>query len=108
MKLRQLINYVKTIKSPLDRDPNIPDDETQDKVLRTLRRQRRTQFEEVEKKVLKKDIDDYNRQKDAYAFSGDGHSVLQSAAHTPFSERPRHRVRSKTRGSGFLDRGGLL
>lgn len=43
------------------REQEIPDNETRDRYLRSLRRQRRTQMEMVEKKQLKKDINDFNR-----------------------------------------------
>lgn len=44
-----------------EQEDELPDDVTRDKYLRTLRRQRRTQLEEVEKETLKKKIAAYEK-----------------------------------------------
>jgi len=43
----------------------VPDDVTTDRYLRSLRRQRRTQMEELEKAALKKSIAEYDRKRNA-------------------------------------------
>jgi len=58
--LRNLIKGVQDFDS--DRE-NIDDDRTTDRYLRSLRRQRRTQMEEMEKAMLQKQIKDYELQR---------------------------------------------
>lgn len=94
INFKAIASYLMKKKEPA-RD--IPDDETTDKQLRSLRRQRRIQKEEVEKQRLIKSIQSYNNKKDAALLRND-HSILR--------EKKRLTVR---RGSdGFLGRGGLL
>jgi len=47
---------MKRMGQPETIERNVPDDVTTDKVLRSLRRQRRVQLEELEKEKLKKEI----------------------------------------------------
>jgi len=83
----------------------LDDDVTTDKALKALRRQRRVQMEEIEKKDLVRKINSFNRRKDSWAFSGDGHSVLKSAAKSDFRKlgsRPERKARDLFAGGGFL------
>lgn len=55
---------------------DLPDDVTKDKVLRTLRRQRRIQLEEQEKIRLRRQIMEYNRNRDKKGIYGIGEKSL--------------------------------
>jgi hypothetical protein len=44
-----------------EEDEELPDDVTRDKYLRSLRRQRRVQLEEIEKEKLKNEIAEFNK-----------------------------------------------
>lgn len=63
MGVREFLDSVKEKLSPEEGD-ELQDDETRDKYLRSLRRQRRIQMEEVEKEQLKKDIHEYSKARD--------------------------------------------
>lgn len=59
--LERLSDLVKRIGSGTAEE-DLPDDVTRDKVLRSLRRERRVQMELVEKEQLRKKIADFKRQ----------------------------------------------
>ena len=60
MGLRELLENMREQQKQKD---EIDDDKTTDKYLRSLRRQRRTQMEHLEKLKLKKDIHDFEKQR---------------------------------------------
>ena len=62
MGLGKIINGIKKVMaSNQEERKDIPDEETRDKFLRSLRRQRRVQREELEKVRLKEQIADFER-----------------------------------------------
>ncbi len=63
MGLKELIEKLKGMGKGDERE-ELPDDETRDKYLRSLRRERRTQMEEGEKEKLKKDIEEFKKQRE--------------------------------------------
>lgn len=65
MKIGTLIKGIVKNSERLRRDPNLPDDVTTDGYLKSLRRQRRVQMEQVEKKLLIKKIRDFNNQQNS-------------------------------------------
>lgn len=62
-----IMDTIKRIKAEAERrkaeEDALPDEQTRDKYLRSLRRMRRTQLEENEKIKLKKQIDQFNKQR---------------------------------------------
>lgn len=62
-KLTELWERFKTIGQNQEPKEEIPDDVTRDKYLRSLRRQRRVQMEELEKERLKRDITEFNKER---------------------------------------------
>lgn len=66
-KIREKQMETRAIK---EEEAQLPDDITRDKYLRSLRRQRRVQMEEVEKEQLKKDIADFEKNKLRKEFFG--------------------------------------
>jgi len=58
-----VMDILKKIGGKQEEAIDIPDDMTKDKFLRSLRRQRRIQLEEVEKEHLQKQIADFNRKR---------------------------------------------
>lgn len=93
---------LKRLLTPSPESPDVPDDMTTDKVLRSLRRQRRVQMEEVEKKQLRTEILAYNRARDARTLVGEEPGVLR-VPNTFRITKPQ-----KATSRGFLGRGGLL
>jgi len=70
-------NIGKFIESKKQQRLDIPDDQTTDKVLRGLRRQRRVQLEEVEKIRLKKAIANHERKRTSQnVFGVSGKTIL--------------------------------
>ena len=62
MGLTEIWEKLKEMKADREQEEEeLPDDVTRDKYLRSLRRERRTQMEEVEKEKLKKQIEDFKR-----------------------------------------------
>jgi hypothetical protein len=59
-KVKENIDFGGSSDDPRE---DIPDDMTTDKYLRSLRRERRLQYEEMEKQQLKKDIEEYYKDK---------------------------------------------
>lgn len=55
MAIADVINFVKKLGNREEKE-ELPDDETRDKYLRSLRREHRVQMEEKEKEMLKKKI----------------------------------------------------
>ncbi len=62
MGIKELIQ--KVMNREQEQEPELGDDETRDKFLRSLRRQRRVQLEEVEKEKLKKQISDFQKERE--------------------------------------------
>jgi len=60
-----IADIIQKIKGMTQREPQeeLPDDMTRDKYLRSLRRERRMQLEELEKKHLQKQIADFKKAK---------------------------------------------
>lgn len=58
MGIREIIEKFRGVEE--DQEDELPDDVTRDKYLRSLRRQRRVQLEEIEKEQLKKQIKEHN------------------------------------------------
>lgn len=77
MKLSTIVNALRNTTSPLARDQTIPDDQTTDKQLRGLRRQRRVQLEEFEKERLQQEILAHQRKRAAEGIVGDGKNPLK-------------------------------
>jgi hypothetical protein len=89
MKITELFEKIGSMKSPFDRDPNLPDDVTTDKVLRSLRRQRRVQLEAEEKKRLKEEIHEYRKEGVARILRKPDHQILDKKKGSYyFSKRP--------------------
>ncbi len=63
MALQEIIDKIKEMRANKEDKEEIPDDVTRDKQLRSLRRMRRVQNEETEKETLKKDIEEFNKQR---------------------------------------------
>ncbi len=63
MALQEIIDKIKEMRANKENKEEIPDDVTRDKQLRSLRRMRRVQNEETEKETLKKDIEEFNKQR---------------------------------------------
>ena len=62
MGFREMLEKVMNRGQDVERE-ELDDDETRDKFLRSLRRQRRTQLEEVEKEQLQKDIGAFEKER---------------------------------------------
>lgn len=58
-----LQNIIARLRQKKEEEEKLPDDETRDKYLRSLRRERRTQLEEMEKEYLKKKIAEYKKKR---------------------------------------------
>lgn len=82
MVLKELLAKLKQKHEVVDN----PDDLTTDKYLRSLRRQRRVQMEEVEKKVLQKKIKDFEKARERKHLWGvnKGNALLN--AHNPYKK----------------------
>lgn len=65
MKLGQLLSAFGSMKSPLENDDSTPDDETKDRALRSLRRQKRRIDDEKEKRRLREQITKEMRRREA-------------------------------------------
>lgn len=63
MVIAEIINKIRTLRQA-EEDEVLTDDQTRDKYLRSLRRERRTQLEEVEKERLKKQIKAFQKARD--------------------------------------------
>ena len=61
MGLNEIWEKIKEMRRNREEDEDIDDDVTKDRYLRSLRRERRIQMEEVEKEQLKKDIAEYKK-----------------------------------------------
>ena len=63
MGLRELLDKVRQLRAMRQEEPSIdlPDDMTRDKYLRSLRRERRVQMEQVEKEQLKQQIQEFRK-----------------------------------------------
>lgn len=62
MGIQEIWEKIKEMKADREQEnEELPDDATRDKYLRSLRRERRVQMEEVEKEQLKKKIEDFKR-----------------------------------------------
>jgi hypothetical protein len=72
-------------------EPKLDDDETSDKYLRSLRRQRRIQLEELEKQILKKRINEYEKRRSSLLLYG--------------NRPPQQRQNQPGNNSSFLGRG---
>lgn len=62
MTLKDILGKIKKMNE-LPEKEDLPDDMTRDKYLRSLRRQRRVQMEEIEKEHLKKQISEFEKQR---------------------------------------------
>lgn len=62
MGFERVVDFIKSIGEK-EEDDELPDNVTRDKYLRSLRRERRMQREEVEKELLKKQIASYKKEK---------------------------------------------
>lgn len=100
MKLRDIVQKLRDTTSPLARDQNIPDDQTTDKALRSLRRQRRVQLEEFEKEQLRQEISLHQRMRAREAIVGDGKTAL-SKNNMPSNFK-------KKRMQSYYERGKIL
>ena len=60
MALQEIIDKVKEMRANKESKEEIPDDVTRDKQLRSLRRMRRVQNEEIEKEKLTKEVAEFN------------------------------------------------
>ena len=58
-----LRNLLESMREQQKQRDEIDDDKTQDRYLRSLRRQKRTQMEHLEKLQLKKDIHDFEKER---------------------------------------------
>ncbi len=63
MALQDIIDKIKEMRANKEDKEEIPDHITRDKQLRSLRRMRRIQNEETEKVTLKKEIEEFNKQR---------------------------------------------
>jgi len=63
MGFSEIIDKIKSLKPKLEGDEEQDDDVTKDRYLRSLRRERRRQMEELEKKKLKLQIEQYKKEK---------------------------------------------
>lgn len=63
MGIEKLLNLLKNIGNREEKD-ELPDDVTRDRYLRSLRRERRMQLEEVEKEQLKKQIAEFKKERE--------------------------------------------
>lgn len=61
MVLKEIIAKIRELKQRREEENELSDDVTRDKYLRSLRRERRIQMEEVEKERLKKTIANYQK-----------------------------------------------
>lgn len=61
--ISKIAEKIKERKESQNQGEEIPDDVTRDKYLRSLRRQRRVQLEEVEKESLKQQIKDFEKKR---------------------------------------------
>ena len=81
IKLSQLLNNFSMPSGRLPTPP--PDDETQDRGLKALRRLRRTQLERYEKEYLQQQVNSEIRKRDGEAFSK-GYPIIQGPTGTQF------------------------
>lgn len=58
-----LIEKIRNFRAQKSQEEELPDDVTRDKYLRSLRRERRTQMEELEKERLKRQIAEFHKEK---------------------------------------------
>lgn len=95
------------------------DNETRDKVLRTLRRQRRTQLEELEKEQLRKDIREFEKNRTARYIYGlkdklrdNSENILSSGTSLKTKVHMRKKVLSSLKKNrkrdGFLLKGSMI
>jgi len=62
MVMKEIINKLKELKAKREKEFEVLDDsETRDKHLRSLRRERRTQMEEIEKEKLIKEVAEFKK-----------------------------------------------
>jgi len=80
--------------------PDIPDDQTTDKFLRSLRRQRRLQIEELEKARLKKSISDFQRNKTREHLYG--FKSRNPVKRNLYKKKKINQVPIRTKKAGFL------
>lgn len=76
--------------------------ETRDQALKSLRKHRRKQLDEVEKRVLKEQIRVFNRERDKEVFYDN--SILSGGGRLPSRKR---KPSVNSRSCGFLGRGRL-
>jgi len=89
-------------ESNIERD-NVPDDQTKDRYLRSLRRERRTQMEMQEKIRLKKKIMDFKRTESRVNVFG-----INNAPPSPYNKVSVKKNVKRTIGrTGFLSKGKM-
>jgi len=75
MAIKEFLRKIMNSEAP-DEEPDIDDDVTKDKALRSLRRQRRVQLEGLEKELLKKKIQLHQKAEMKRNMFGIGDSML--------------------------------
>ena len=88
--------------------PDIDDNVTTDRYLRSLRRQRRMQLEEVEKKQLLKQIKIYEKQKmikELYGIKSNLHAIKKKKKKQDYLKNGQSYL---SNGTGLLKKGGLI
>lgn len=97
-KLKEMISKR---KEELAAREEMPDDMTRDRYLRSLRRERRVQMEEVEKQQLKQQIEEFKRQKNRTYLWG----LSREPSQNIMNESPsRKKIK---RQSGFFNKGNI-
>lgn len=94
-----LANIIENIKQQQQEREDIDDEQTKDRYLRSLRRQRRTQLEEIEKERLLKDIKEHNLQRTREAVLGIKPEKSNSLIKPP--------IKQQKKKHGFFDRGKI-
>lgn len=98
VKIKDLMKAVGSLSSPFANDESLPDDETRDKGLRSLRRQKRMIMDRKEKERLRKFVEKEQRNRDREIFKS--HNVQQGSI---LKKSPRKREkRFMTRKSNIL------
>ena len=96
-----IIDIVRKIKGEAEarkaEEDAMPDEQTRDKYLRSLRRMRRTQLEELEKARLKKQIENFNKERSRSFMFGLNKD----------NARSKRVVKKKAMGHSFLGKGNL-
>lgn len=98
----ELIDKVREMRAnKQQQEDELPDDVTRDRYLRSLRRQRRVQIEEIEKEQLKREIAEFNKERSRKYLWGMKHNILVKR------QKARRQAMNRMRKQGYFARHNL-